>query len=37
MEATLYTVGHSDRTQEGFMRILKEEGITTLIDIRAYP
>jgi len=35
--ATLYTLGHSTRAIEDFIRILQAHGIQTLVDIRAFP
>jgi uncharacterized protein (DUF488 family) len=35
--ATLYTIGHSTRAIEDFIRALKAHGIQTLVDIRAFP
>ena len=35
--ATLYTVGHSTRTLDEFLRVLKAHEITALTDIRAFP
>lgn len=34
---TLYSVGHSDRSLESLMDVLREAGIKTLVDIRAQP
>lgn len=33
----LYTIGHSTRSIEDFISILKESGIEVLIDVRAFP
>lgn len=33
----LYTIGHSDRSMEDFLFLLKKHGIKILVDIRAYP
>lgn len=33
----LYTTGHSDRSMEDFLSLLKQYDIKTLVDIRAYP
>lgn len=33
----LYTVGHSDRLIDDFLKLLQHYGIGVLIDIRAYP
>ncbi|WP_455374840.1 DUF488 domain-containing protein [Kaarinaea lacus] len=33
----LYTIGHSDRSIDDFLMLLKQYGIGVLIDIRAYP
>ncbi len=35
--ATVYTIGHSTRTLEEFIAALQAHGITTLVDIRAFP
>lgn len=35
--ATLYTVGHSTRTIEELIRVLKAHEIQVLVDIRAFP
>ncbi|KPJ93508.1 MAG: hypothetical protein AMJ53_07140 [Gammaproteobacteria bacterium SG8_11] len=34
---TLYTVGHSNRTMDESLQLLKTQSITTLVDVRAYP
>jgi uncharacterized protein (DUF488 family) len=34
---TIYTIGHSTRTQEELMELLKENGIELLLDIRRIP
>jgi len=34
---TIYTIGHSDRTVEEFLRVLQAYSIQILIDVRAYP
>jgi uncharacterized protein (DUF488 family) len=33
----LYTIGHSTRTLEGFLGLLAREGVTHLVDVRAFP
>ncbi|KXK57988.1 MAG: DUF488 domain-containing protein [Chlorobi bacterium] len=33
----IYTVGHSTRTQEALMELLKQYGVRAVIDIRAIP
>jgi uncharacterized protein (DUF488 family) len=33
----IFTIGHSNRTREDFLALLKEFGIETLVDIRRYP
>jgi uncharacterized protein (DUF488 family) len=33
----IYTIGHSTRTLEEFLALLREHGITRLADIRRYP
>jgi uncharacterized protein (DUF488 family) len=35
--ATLYTIGHSTRTIDEFLTVLRAHGIQTLVDIRAFP
>lgn len=35
--ATIYTIGHSTRTMEELLAALWGHGITTLVDIRAFP
>jgi uncharacterized protein (DUF488 family) len=35
--ATIYTVGHGARSTEALLSIVKEAGIETLLDVRAYP
>jgi uncharacterized protein (DUF488 family) len=35
--ATVYTVGHSTRTLEEFIRLLRAYGITRLVDVRSVP
>jgi len=35
--ATLYSIGHSTRTLEELIRVLRTHGIRTLVDIRAFP
>lgn len=35
--ATLYTVGHGARSADGLVSILREAGIETLVDVRAFP
>ena len=37
MSQTIYTIGHSRRTNEELLGILHHAGITQLIDVRAYP
>jgi uncharacterized protein (DUF488 family) len=34
---TLFTIGHSTRTLEELIEVLKTHGIETLVDIRAFP
>lgn len=34
---TLYTVGHSNRSIDEFLSLLRHAGITCLVDVRAYP
>jgi uncharacterized protein (DUF488 family) len=35
--ATLYTIGHSTRTLEDFIEVLRVHGIQSLVDIRSFP
>jgi uncharacterized protein (DUF488 family) len=35
--AKLYTIGHSTRTLEDFVGLLKREGVSHLVDVRAFP
>ena len=35
--ATIYTVGHSTRSLDELVATLQAHGITTLVDIRAFP
>jgi uncharacterized protein (DUF488 family) len=35
--ATLYTIGHSTRTLEELIEVLRAHRISTLVDIRAFP
>jgi uncharacterized protein (DUF488 family) len=35
--ASLYTIGHSTRSLEQFLGLLKREGATHLVDVRAFP
>jgi uncharacterized protein (DUF488 family) len=35
--ATLYTIGHSTRSLEDLLSVLKHHSIETLVDIRAFP
>lgn len=34
---TLYTIGHSTRSESEFIALLKAHGIKTLVDIRSFP
>ena len=36
-EATLWTIGHSTRTWEEFLALLREHAIARLVDVRHYP
>ncbi len=36
-EATVWTIGHSTRTWEGFLALLREHAIRRLADVRHYP
>lgn len=35
--ATLFTIGHSNRSPEEFVGILKENGVTAIADVRSQP
>src|SRR5689334_25421964 len=35
--AKLYTIGHSTRTLDDFIKLLKREGVAHLVDVRAFP
>jgi uncharacterized protein (DUF488 family) len=35
--ATIYTIGHSTRTLEELLAALRGHGVTTLVDVRAFP
>ena len=35
--AKLYTIGHSTRTLDDFIALLKREGVLHLVDVRAFP
>jgi uncharacterized protein (DUF488 family) len=35
--AKLYTIGHSTRTLDGFVKLLEREGVAHLVDVRAFP
>jgi uncharacterized protein (DUF488 family) len=35
--ARLFTIGHSTRTLEEFLGLLKREGVSHLVDVRAFP
>lgn len=37
MTAKLYTVGHSNRSMEDLIAVLRSAGITTLVDVRQHP
>src|SRR5215469_11281114 len=34
---TIWTIGHSTRTIEEFVQLLKENGIRALVDVRQFP
>lgn len=36
-DATIYTVGHSTRSSEELLTLLREVGIELLVDVRAFP
>ena len=35
--ARLFTIGHSTRSLEEFLGLLEREGVTHLVDVRAFP
>ena len=35
--ATLYTIGHSTRSLDELVEVLKNHEIQTLVDVRAFP
>jgi uncharacterized protein (DUF488 family) len=35
--AKLFTIGHSTRSLEDFLGLLEREGVTNLVDVRAFP
>jgi uncharacterized protein (DUF488 family) len=35
--ATVFTVGHSTRSEEEFVKILKAHGVEVLVDVRTFP
>lgn len=37
MSSIVYTVGHSNRSLDEFLRLLQKYGITLIIDIRRFP
>lgn len=37
MQATIWTIGHSNRSINAFLELLKEHEIQVLIDIRSFP
>lgn len=37
MPTTLWTIGHSNRSMESFLELLKEHAIQVLADIRSFP
>ncbi|MGB9853227.1 MAG: DUF488 family protein [Candidatus Bathyarchaeales archaeon] len=37
MPATLWTIGHSNRSMEVFLELLKEHAIQVLADVRSFP
>ncbi len=34
---TIYTIGHSNITVDDFIRLLHQEGIEALLDVRSFP
>jgi len=34
---TIWTIGHSNRSKEAFLGLLKEHGIQILVDVRSFP
>ncbi|MGH7475850.1 MAG: DUF488 family protein [Longimicrobiales bacterium] len=37
MPLTVYTIGHSTRSIEAFVALLREHGVTRTVDVRRYP
>jgi uncharacterized protein (DUF488 family) len=37
MAETIFTLGHSTRTLESFLALLREHGVTQVIDVRRFP
>jgi uncharacterized protein (DUF488 family) len=37
VKTVVYTIGHSTRTIDAFLTLLRREGIRSLIDVRAFP
>ena len=37
MKASIYTIGHSNRTLANFLRLLKAHGIKQVLDVRSIP
>ena len=37
MPTTLWTIGHSNRSMEAFLELLKEYRIQVLVDVRSFP
>ena len=33
----VYTIGHSTRALDELIRMLRNNGVTTLLDVRSYP
>ncbi|MBQ6200877.1 MAG: DUF488 family protein [Prevotella sp.] len=34
---TIYTIGHSNHSQEEFLRLIQTYGITCVVDVRSLP
>lgn len=37
MTETIYTIGHSDRSFDAFVALLREAGVQRVVDVRAFP
>ena len=36
-DLTIYTIGHSDHSVAAFVDLLRQHGITTVVDVRSQP